>query len=244
MVHGNTSVAGRRICELAQEAARAPDAEEALRTLMVLRHELDDYERQQAAWALTQGGSYADVARALGISRQAAHRRFKDLAPPRRRRDRRRLPVTAEVRLVLGYARAEALALRAATLQPEHLLIGILRNGDRRAAAALAAAGITLEDARLEARRAASRPDREGPRAVDAVLGRAARRASEERATQLGLDHLLRGLVAEMSRAPHVPAARVIAALDGRAAEAPTPSEAPAAGVTSRRSPRRSPAPT
>jgi ATP-dependent Clp protease ATP-binding subunit ClpA len=87
----------------------------------------------------------------MGISRQAAHRRFKDLLKRNRRRSER-LPPTPEVRLVFEYAREEARALGAPELAPVHVVLGILRNGDQRAAAALTASGLALDDARGAAR--------------------------------------------------------------------------------------------
>jgi len=80
------SVSGQRICALAEEAAAAAEPEVALETLTRIREELQEFERQQVARALTAGRTYGNVARALGISRQAAHRRFKDLAKTQRRR--------------------------------------------------------------------------------------------------------------------------------------------------------------
>jgi ATP-dependent Clp protease ATP-binding subunit ClpA len=230
-VRGGTSVSGRRIRDLVREVAGALEPDDALRTLTEMREELDEYERQQVAWALSAGRSYADVARALGITRQAAYRRFKDLMPRRRRR-RERVPASAQVRLVLRYARAEALAVLAPTVHPDHVLLGILRNGDRRAAAALHAAGVTLPNARVCAR---SR----GPEGIDltrAALARALQRAREERAPQLGVDHLLRGALAELDgdsgsllRSLDVSPADVIVALD----RATVPAETPAAPGTS-----------
>ena len=134
------SVSGQRICALAEEAAAAAEPEVALETLTRIRDELQEFERQQVARALTSGRSYGDVARAMGISRQAAHRRFKDLLKRNRRRSER-LPPTPEVRLVFEYAREEARALGASELAPVHVVLGILRNGDQRAAAALTASG-------------------------------------------------------------------------------------------------------
>ena len=66
-----------RLVELLAQAVRTPDPEEALHTLSVLRRELDAFERVQAWRALDSGSSYGAVARALGISRQAAHRRYR-----------------------------------------------------------------------------------------------------------------------------------------------------------------------
>src|SRR4051794_14359043 len=145
------SVSGQIICRLAEEAADAPEADVALQRLTSLRQELEGVERQQVARALTAGGTFGDVARALGISRQAVHRRFRGLSP---RRSRSRLAPTPEVRLAIGYARAEAAELGAPTLTPELVLVGILRTGDRRGASALAAAGVTLEDMRRHLSRA------------------------------------------------------------------------------------------
>src|SRR5215208_5970247 len=133
------SVSGQIICRLAEEAADAPEADVALEKLTVLRDELEEFERQQVARALTAGASFGDVARSLGISRQAVHRRFRDLSP---RRTRAGLGPTPEVRLAIDYARAEAAELRAPTLTLELVLVGILRGGDRRGASALAAAGV------------------------------------------------------------------------------------------------------
>src|SRR5215207_5558329 len=106
------SVSGQKICALAEEAAEAAEPEEALETLTRIREELAEFERQQVARALTSGRSYGDIARAMGITRQAAHRRFKGLtkAP---RRGSQRLPPTPEVRLVFEYAREEARSLGA-----------------------------------------------------------------------------------------------------------------------------------
>src|SRR4051794_34494873 len=109
------SVSGQMICRLAEEAADAPEPELALRTLTDLRGELDEFERQQVARALTAGETFGSIARAMGVSRQAVHRRFRSLAP-RRSRSRAGVPPTPEVRLVIEYARAEAAELGATSL--------------------------------------------------------------------------------------------------------------------------------
>ena len=62
----------QRICALAEEAASEADPESALRTLVELRRELDAFVGVQVERGLAAGASFADVARALGISRQAA----------------------------------------------------------------------------------------------------------------------------------------------------------------------------
>jgi ATP-dependent Clp protease ATP-binding subunit ClpA len=136
---------GRRICELAHEAARAEDPAASLRAIAEMRGELEELTRVQVHRALSAGRSFGDVARALGISRQAAHRRFRQLAPARRRA-RRRLEATEEARLIARFAAAEAVATGEAA-GSRHVLLGILRT-DTDAARVLRAEGITLERAR------------------------------------------------------------------------------------------------
>src|ERR1700759_842739 len=70
----------QRLTQLLEHAVRASDPEVALHALSKLRKELDAFERVQAWRALDAGSSYGAVARALGVSRQAAHRRYRELA--------------------------------------------------------------------------------------------------------------------------------------------------------------------
>jgi ATP-dependent Clp protease ATP-binding subunit ClpA len=191
------SASGKRICALAEEAAEADDPEVALETLTRIRDELQEFERQQVARALTGGRSYSDVARAMGISRQAAHRRFKDLA--KHRRTKRQLQPTPEVRLVFEYARAEARAIGATVLTPVHVVLGILRNGDRHAAAALSASGMRLEDARRLVRADAGGSGNGGAgRRVDirGMLAETAQCARRRGASEVEVQHLLRSALA------------------------------------------------
>jgi ATP-dependent Clp protease ATP-binding subunit ClpA len=136
----------QRICELATASAAAGDPESALRTVTELRRELDAFVRVQAEQALASGCSFGDLARALGISRQAAHRRFRDLAPARSPEPRRRIGLTDDARKVLRLARAEAVEA-GGTAGSEHVLLAILRTKTA-AARALRSQGVTLERAR------------------------------------------------------------------------------------------------
>jgi hypothetical protein len=139
-----------RLTNLLEHALRATDPEVSLRALTALRRELEAFERVQTWRALDRGSSYAVVARALGISRQAAHRRYRDLAaatePPAATAP---LRVTPEARAAVQLAGEEAKALGSPRIGSEHLLLGILRAGDAHAAAALRAHGVGLEAARL-----------------------------------------------------------------------------------------------
>ena len=144
-----------RLVELLEHAIRASEPEVALHALSALRRELDAFERVQAWRALDAGSSYGSVARALGISRQAAHRRYRELAaatePPPGAPEPGRLRVAPDARAAVQLASEEAAALGATRMGSEHLVLGILRAGDPIAAGALRAAGITLENARMAA---------------------------------------------------------------------------------------------
>ena len=117
------STSAQRVCRLAQEAAEADDSLSALETLVQLRRELEVLTREQVALGLGAGRSFGEVARALGISRQAAHRRYRGLVPA----PRPRVAVTGQARRVLRLAREEARATRA-------IALGSDAHRDRRAA--------------------------------------------------------------------------------------------------------------
>lgn len=141
-----------RICELAHATAEAEDADAALRTLTQLRKETDAFIRVHASQALCAGRSFSDLARALGISRQAAHRRFRDLTPERRPDRSRSLAATEAARRVVRLARAEALAANAPP-GSQHVLLGVLRT-DSETTRTLRHDGVTPERARAHARSA------------------------------------------------------------------------------------------
>ena len=52
---------------------------EALAAVVALRRMADNLERRAVAHALSQGWTWADVAEALGITKQAAHKRLAPL---------------------------------------------------------------------------------------------------------------------------------------------------------------------
>jgi len=137
---------------LAAEAANAPTPGAALRKLQELRRELDAFERRQVAHALADGASFAAVARDLGLSRQAVHRRFRDLASVEMP-----LQTAPEVRHVLQYAREEAAALGAEMLGSEYLVLAVLRMSELPAAGLLRSHGATLMRARAQVEGAAPR---------------------------------------------------------------------------------------
>ena len=132
-----------RLAELAAEVADAPTPRAALRRLGELRDELDAFERRQVARALADGASFAAIARDLGLSRQAVHRRFRSVAP-----EESKLQTAPDVRRVLQYARDAAAALGGGEVGSEHIVLAVLRAEDLPAAELLREAGATLDRAR------------------------------------------------------------------------------------------------
>jgi ATP-dependent Clp protease ATP-binding subunit ClpA len=187
-----SSAHGRRVARLAAEAADAPTPLETLRRVTELRRELDAFERQQVARALADGATFARIARDLGVSRQAAHRRFRDLAGAQVP-----LQTTSDARLVLRYARDEAAALGARTAAGEHIVLATLRAAELPAAALLRSAGATLERARTQVEAASPRAPlfrrRLGTGDLHRLLAPAAREARERGGRRIEVEHLLLG---------------------------------------------------
>jgi ATP-dependent Clp protease ATP-binding subunit ClpA len=182
---------GERIAELAAEALAADSSSEALRKLTELRRELEAFERSRVTEALAEGTNFAMIARDLGVSRQAAHRRFRDLL-----RDQPPLLATPETRRVLRYARDEASSLGAVAPRGEHMLLAVLRAADLPASAVLRNAGVTLVRARMEveAIEAGRRFRREVPEHdLRELLTAPARNARRRRSRRIEVEHLLLG---------------------------------------------------
>jgi DNA-directed RNA polymerase specialized sigma24 family protein len=55
---------------------QSSDPEQALATVVALRRLADKLERESIAVALGLGWTWADIAEALGVTRQAAHKRL------------------------------------------------------------------------------------------------------------------------------------------------------------------------
>jgi len=185
-----------RLCRLAQEAADAQDALRALETLEELRRELEAFTRIRVTRALGAGRSFGDVARAQGISRQAAHRRYRELA----RIQGSQVTADESVRRLLGLAREEALFSMATELGSEHVLLAALRCGGE-TARALEREGVTLASARACERALATAPDgasRRGatPSDLREVLREAALYAISQGERRLDEEALLRAALA------------------------------------------------
>ncbi|HEY1509808.1 MAG TPA: Clp protease N-terminal domain-containing protein [Solirubrobacteraceae bacterium] len=139
------------IQQLARDAARLDDAETALRALSALRLQLDELEPELVARALQTGATWSDIARALGVSKQAAHRKHRGLAQNLQLRSPAGGPkvlVTAEARQCVRHARDEAKQLGQPAIGTEHILLGILRCKQSEAVRVLGVLGVTHEAAR------------------------------------------------------------------------------------------------
>jgi uncharacterized protein YerC len=188
-----------RITRLAAAAAAAADAAtplEALRQVTELRQEVDAFERRQVARALAQGATFARIARDLGVTRQAAHRRFRELASAEAP-----LVTTFEARRILRYAREEAAALGADRPRGEHVVLAALRAADLPASAVLLDAGATLERARAQVEAASPRGPlfrrRRGAGDLRELLEVSAHEARARGGRQIEVEHVLLGTLAD-----------------------------------------------
>ncbi len=182
---------GTQLAELAAEVANAPTPRAALRRLGELRSEIEAFERRQVARALADGASFAAVARDLGLSRQAVHRRFRSVAV-----EESRLETAPDVRRVLQYAREEAAAL-GGDVGSEHIVLAVLRADDlpaadllRRAGAALDRARAHVEGASPEAKLFRREPD---PGDLLTFLEAPAREARARGGRRIEVEDVLRG---------------------------------------------------
>ena len=136
--------------QLAHETVQITDPETALRALTALRRELDATEPEIVQRALQAGASWSQIARALGVTKQAAHRKYRHLFDQAwgETPGGPRLTVSAEARRAVQFAREEAKRLAQPAVGTEHILLGILRCEGSLAVRALNAEGVTLEAAR------------------------------------------------------------------------------------------------
>jgi transposase-like protein len=132
---------------------------DALRALAALRTQLAGVERALATRALENGSSFAELAGAVGISRQAAHRRYRRFARPTdepplslETSPRPDPPITRAARAALAVARDEAVHQGSATIDSGHLLFGAIATADGIVARRLRALGATTDALRRPAR--------------------------------------------------------------------------------------------
>jgi len=196
---------------LARQAAAATEPAAALRAIAALRRNLDTLEAEHVDAALQARCSWRQIAEALGVSRQAAHRKHTArLAEAQARAQSvsgNRLVIIAAARVAVVMARQEAAAAQSPNVGTEHLLAGLVRQRDGAAAEALTTLGVTLDKVRHCAQASTDRARGEPETADHSVLGttpnpkpkpklpfsRRGREALEQalrEAVRLGNDHL------------------------------------------------------
>lgn len=138
-------VSSATIEQLAHDVVEIRNPETALRALTALRQELETMEPAIVQRALNAGASWSQIARALGVSKQAAHRKYRHLTE-RALSDAAggsKILVTGEARLSIQFARQEARRLGQPAVGTEHILLGILRCNRSHAVKALRSLGVT-----------------------------------------------------------------------------------------------------
>jgi ATP-dependent Clp protease ATP-binding subunit ClpA len=192
-----------------------------LEALCELRRELDAIESELAAEAIRAGMSWREIGAAIGVSKQAAHRRHResvarlvkdtDTSPDGTGNPSGSVAVSVPARRAVRIARQEAASLGSNEVGTEHLLLGVLQCGDEQAATLLRRLGVTLESARdavqpttemtLEAaRRAYANSERAGAATLVSpvarrILERALTHAAARDSSELTALDLLRSLV-------------------------------------------------
>jgi hypothetical protein len=204
---------------LARQLAAATGPTEALRALAHLRRRIDELEAEQVDSALKCGYSWRLIAEAIGVSRQAAHRKHAPrVAAAARRQEEQsvagnRLVIVGPARTAVVMARQEAAAVQSRIVGTEHLLSGLVRERKGIAAEALTNLGVALDKVRhcaqVSADRANGDPEtedlspppwarparlpfsRRGRQALEQALREAVRLEDEH----LGVEHLLLALL-------------------------------------------------
>ena len=203
MSHGD-----RQLSDLLRRAVGTDDPDDALRAITAFRGELDRLERDAVACARVAGASWSAIADALSITRQAAqkrHRGTQQVAPEAAPAPVDTVLVTAPARMAVRMGRHEARAMGSDVVGSEHLLLGILRSGDQRAAKVLAEMGVTIEDARIAAQPTLidgqGHAEPEGKDGISAyarsVLEQSLREAIARGEGHIGVEHLLLALLRE-----------------------------------------------
>lgn len=185
--------------QLLRAALRQGDPAAGLEAVAELRRRLATLEAGHVDDAIGRGWSWQRVAEALGVTKQAAHARHARRA----RRVQEGLVVAGRAREAVQRARREAAGLGAERVETDHLLLGLLREGDGAVRQALEGCEITYERVRdrlalrgRPATRPASRPPAVSPQTRE-VLEQSMREAVSRGDARLDVQHLLLAVLHE-----------------------------------------------
>jgi Clp amino terminal domain, pathogenicity island component len=202
-----------RTVDLARQATRRSDPEEALSAVTALRRNLDSLEAQHVENAVRAGLSWSRIAELLGISKQAVHKKYAarvraKLARPTQTSSGGR-PTPSEAALqAIRFARQEAGSMQHQWVGPEHLLLGLLRDDRGPASETLEGIGVSFAAVRREVRRLYGEQDsgenaEEAPESAEwpissrarATLALSLRVAADRGDEELGVEHILLALL-------------------------------------------------
>ena len=182
--------------QLLRIATRQGDPDAGLTAVAELRRRLDVAEAALVDEAVSSGWSWQRIAGSLGVTRQAAHARHAR----RRQQARGGLVVAGRARGVVGRAREEAARMGSASLETDHLLLGLLLDPvDGPVKEALDACGITCEAVRAgaqPARRESGRRPEVSPELRE-TLEDSMREAVTRGDGRLDVEHLLLAVLHE-----------------------------------------------
>jgi ATP-dependent Clp protease ATP-binding subunit ClpA len=139
---------------LLRRAGRSSEPQKGLEAVATLRQELEALERHHVAAACSEGWSWSKVAAALGISKQAAHKRHAKAVRAMQQAHQEaaaaeaRVVVTGAARNAVQFARAEASATGSKIVGTEHLLIGVLSSAGPAELRVLHGEGVDIDAAR------------------------------------------------------------------------------------------------
>jgi hypothetical protein len=136
----------RSVVDLAALAMQDEQPGQALSAIAELRDRLDELEDVQVENARRLGWSWSEIARPLGISRQAVHHKHATRVLDGDPGGRRGRMTMGDVRRCLARARREAAALGHDSVGSDHLLLGLL--ADECAARPLRELGVSPADVR------------------------------------------------------------------------------------------------
>lgn len=192
------------VTELCRRATGESGAD-GLRAIVALRARLEELEGEHVSTMLGEGASWAAIAEALGISRQAAHRRFRHRPRTRHRTPERaevnRILVTGSARSIVQLARQEATALGSAIVGTEHLLLALAQAPAPLVVHALNRVGVDERKLReaiqptIAAPAQAVADDERFTGNAREVLEGALREAVQRREGYIGVEHLLLALL-------------------------------------------------